>query len=238
MIRMDTSQEGRFRGRPGGPGDGTDGCKPVGKIYDLGVSAPAWRADEQGSESLLDAARQVFAERGFSGSGSIDAMRLPGWAAAGRNGCPVSKDQLFMALWQNHHTAHEEAVRKAVAETLRVGVTDPASLFDAGARAFLQGTWQRRDLALLFASGDAPKALGSRERSGRRAWLRCNAALLHLGDGPEDRLYAASLTSLIGRGGWEVATAGNFRQAGDVIDAVLRYARLLLADRPAPLPGT
>jgi len=87
-------------------------------------------------------------------------------------------------------------------------------------------------------AGDAPKALGSRQRSGRRAWLRRNAALLHLGDGPEDQLYAASLTSLIGRGGWEVATAGNFRQAGDVIDAVLRYAGLLIADRPAPLPGT
>jgi hypothetical protein len=78
---------------------------------------------------------------------------------------------------------------------------------------------------------------------GRRAWLRRNAELLRLGSEPEDRLYAAALTSLIGRGAREVAVAADFRQAQAMIDAVIGYAGLLAADRSRPtrhcagLPG-
>ena len=71
-----------------------------------------------------------------------------------------------------------------------------------------------------------------RGRPGRRAWLRRNAKLLRLGSEPEDRLYAAALTSLIGRGAREVAVAGDFRQAQAMIDAVIGYAGLLAAERP------
>jgi hypothetical protein len=78
---------------------------------------------------------------------------------------------------------------------------------------------------------------------GRRTWLRRNAKLLRLGSEPEDHLYAAALTSLIGRGAREVAVAADFRQAQAMIDAVIGYAGLLAADRPCPtrhyagLPG-
>ena len=37
---------------------------------------------------------------------------------------------------------------------------------------------------------------------------------------------------MIGRGAREVATAGDFRQAETMINAVLGYTRLLVADRP------
>jgi hypothetical protein len=73
---------------------------------------------------------------------------------------------------------------------------------------------------------------------GRRAWLRRNAELLRLGSEPEDRLYAAALTSLIGQGAREVAVAADFRQAQAMIDAVIGYAALLAADRPVPRATT
>jgi len=44
-----------------------------------------------------------------------------------------------------------------------------------------------------------------------------------------DRLYAAILTSVIGEGAREVATAKTRRQANTIIDAVIGYARRLLA---------
>ena len=49
---------------------------------------------------------------------------------------------------------------------------------------------------------------------------------------PLDRLYASVLTSLIGEGAREVAVAKTRAQAGDVIDAVIEYARRLMADGP------
>ena len=43
-------------------------------------------------------------------------------------------------------------------------------LFDTGARAYMNGSWDRRDLALLFASGDVPPGweVMRRRRGSRR----------------------------------------------------------------------
>ena len=113
-------------------------------------------------------------------------------------------------------------------------MTDPVRLFEAGARAFLHGSWQRRDLALLFASGDAPPGFEVLRRRRSREWIGQSDSLLHLTDVPEDRVYAAILTSLIGEGSYEVAGAGNRRQAELIIDAVIEYARRLMAGRLPP----
>jgi hypothetical protein len=67
-----------------------------------------------------------------------------------------------------------------------------------------------------------------------REWIGQNDSLLHLTDVPEDRVYAAILTSLIGEGSYEVAGAGNRRQAESVIDAVIEYARRLMAGSQQP----
>ena len=184
-------------------------------------------------EELLAAAREVFGERGFSGARIADDSRY--W--------PVPVDELFVTLWEEHQAAHGAAASAAVAQAWRSGIRDPGKLFETGGRAYLQGSWHRRDLALLFSSGDAPQGFAAMRQLGRRAWLRRNAKLLRLGSEPEDRLYAAALTSLIGRGAREVAVAGDFRQAQAMIDAVIGYAGLLAADRPRPtrhyagLPG-
>jgi hypothetical protein len=181
---------------------------------------------------LLDAAREVFGERGFSGARIAETMRRAGADVDSRYCYPSLMDELFITLWENHHAAHAEAARLAVAQARRSGASDPAELFETGARAFLQGSWRRRDLALLFSSGDAPPGFAALRQRLRRDWLRRNTMLFRLNDSPEDRLYAASLTSLIGRGAREVATTGDFRQAETMINAVTGYARLLAADRP------
>ncbi len=193
--------------------------------FELSGAAPA-------PEGLLDAARQAFGERGFSGARTSDAIRRPGADRDGPCLSPVPVDDLFVALWEDHYAAHAQAAKAAVTQAAHSGITDPASLFEAGGRAFLQGSWHRRDLALLFSSGDAPPGFTVMRQRCRGEWLRRNAALLRLDDSPEHRLYAASLTSLISRGASEVAVAGDFRQAKTMIDAVLGYARLLAAERP------
>ncbi len=160
----------------------------------------------------LDAARQVFCERGYSSR--------------------IAMDDEFVRLYHDHHAAHAAAAHAAVAEAKVAGMDDPGLLFEVGGRAFLYGSWLRRDLALLFSSGDGPRDFIPVRQHLRDAWTRRNARLFHLDNSPEGRLYGASLASLIGRGGYEVAVATDFRQAQGMIDAVLGYARLLIADRP------
>src|SRR5580704_14218879 len=72
----------------------------------------------------------------------------------------------------------ERAGSKAVADARKAGVTDPGELFAAGARAFLQGSWERRDLALLFLSGDGPPGFEVMQRQRSHEWVGQNDALL------------------------------------------------------------
>jgi hypothetical protein len=74
------------------------------------------------------------------------------------------------------------------------------------------------------------------KRQRGQEWVGQNDALLHLPDTALGRLYASVLTSLIGEGAREVATSGNRRQADKIIDAVLEYARRLMAEGPC-MPG-
>jgi hypothetical protein len=188
-------------------------------------------------DGLLDAARQVFCEQGFSGARTSGAMRRA-WAEVG---CPCSSpvpvDELFLVLWNDDQAAHARASGAAVAQARRAGTTAPDRLFEVGTRAFLHSSWLRRDLALLFSSGDGPHGFADLRQRNTRTWHRRNTLLLDLGDSPQDRLYIASLTSIIGEGSHEVATAADFRQAQAMIDAVIGYWRLLAGDRPGGTAG-
>ena len=191
-----------------------------------------WSRTAHTQRALLDAAREVFTSRGFSEASIADVVERAGSSVGSLYHHFGGKSELFLALWQEHQLAHEQAASEAVAAARKAGVTDPGELFAAGARAFLQGSWQRRDLALLFLSGDGPPGFEVMQRQRSHEWVSQNDALLHLPDTALDRLYASVLTSLIGEGAREVATSASRRQADKIIDAVLEYARRLMTGGP------
>jgi AcrR family transcriptional regulator len=191
-----------------------------------------WSRTTQTRRALLDAARQAFTERGFSASSIADIVERAGSSVGSLYHHFGGKSELFIALWQEHQRAHEEAASKAVADARNTGVTDPGQLFETGARAFLHGSWERRDLTLLFSSGDVPPGFEVMRRRRSREWIGQNDSLLRLTDRPEDRLYAAILTSLIAEGGYEIAVAKSRRQAEKIIDAVIEYAQRLMSGGP------
>jgi AcrR family transcriptional regulator len=199
-----------------------------------------WGRTANTQRALLEAAREVFTSRGFSEASIADVVERAGSSVGSLYHHFGGKSELFLALWQEHQLAHEQAASEAVAAARKVGVTDPGELFAAGARAFLQGSWQRRDLALLFLSGDGPPGFEVMQRQRSHEWVSQNDALLHLPDTALDRLYASVLTSLIGEGAREVATSASRRQADKVTDAVLEYARRLVTGgpwKPGGAPG-
>src|SRR5262249_13714760 len=148
------------------------------------------------------------------------------------------KSELFLALWQEHQVAHERAASQAVAQARRSGVTDPTALFCVGARAFLEGSWVRRDLAMLFVTGDGPPGFELMKRQREHEWVGQNAALVRPPDPALDRLYAASLPPLTGGGARGVAASRTRRQANAVIDAVIEYARRAMAGGPWQPPDS
>jgi AcrR family transcriptional regulator len=199
--------------------------KPVTSSWQWGRTAQTQRA-------LLDAARDVFARQGFAEASIADVVERAGSSVGSLYHHFGGKSELFLALWQEHQQAYEDAASAAVAAARQDGVTDPAELFCAGARAFLEGSWQRRDLALLFSTGDGPPGFELMKRRRGHEWIGQNDTLLRLTDTSLDRLYAAVLTSLIAEGAREVAAARSKVQAGRIIDAVLEYASRLMAGGP------
>jgi AcrR family transcriptional regulator len=196
-----------------------------------------WARTAGTQRALLDAAREVFTEQGFDHASIAEVVRRADSSVGSLYHHFGGKSELFIALWQEHQAAHEEEASRAVAQAKRTGTTDPFELFAVGARAFLEGSWQRRDLAMLFFSGDSPPGFEVMKRRRGHEWIVQNDTLLQLSENSFDRLYASILTSLIGEGAREVALAGNRRQANKVIDAVLEYVRRLMADGPWKPPA-
>jgi AcrR family transcriptional regulator len=191
-----------------------------------------WGRTAQTQRALLDAARDVFVQQGFAEASVADIVERAGSSVGSLYHHFGGKSELFLALWQEHQLAYEEAASAAVAALREQGVTDPAELFCAGARAFLEGSWQRRDLALLFSDGDGPPGFEVMKRHRGHEWISQNDTLLRLTDTSLDRLYAAVLTGLIGEGAREVAAARTRAQATRVIDAVLEYSARLMSGGP------
>jgi len=192
-----------------------------------------WGRTAQTQRALLDAAREVFTRQGFTEASIADVVERAGSSVGSLYHHFGGKSELFLALWQEHQAAYEKAASNAVAAARRAGVSDPAELFAAGARAYLDGSWQRRDLAVLFSTGDGPPGFELMKRHRGHEWIRQNDALLRLADTSLDRLYAAVLTSVIGEGAREVAAARTRAQADEIIDAVIEYVRRLMAGGPA-----
>jgi AcrR family transcriptional regulator len=196
-----------------------------------------WGRTADTQRVLLDAAREVFTSRGFTDASIAEVVERAGSSIGSLYHHFGGKSELFLALWQEHQLAHEQAASGAVAQARGSGATDPAELFLVGARAFLQGSWQRRDLALLFLSGDGPPGFELIKRRREHEWVGQNDALLHLSDTALDRLYASVLTALIVEGAREVAASKTRRQADEIIDAVVGYTRRLMADGPGAHAG-
>jgi AcrR family transcriptional regulator len=197
-----------------------------------------WARTAGTQRALLEAAREVFVEQGFAEASIAEVVRRADSSVGSLYHHFGGKSELFIALYQEHQAAHEEAASKAVGQAKRSGITDPFELFSIGARAFLEGSWQRRDLAMLFFNGDSPPGFEVMKRRRGHEWIVQNDTLLKLSENSFDRLYASILTSLIGEGAREVAASANRRQANKVIDAVIEYVRRLMLDGPWKPSGT
>jgi AcrR family transcriptional regulator len=176
---------------------------------------------------MLQAAREVFGEHGFAEASVSEVVARAGSSVGSLYHHFGGKTELFLALYEDHQAAHEEASAASVAKAKKAGVDDPVELLIAGARAYLAGAWDRRDLVRLFIDGDGPPGFELIRRTRGREWVRQNAVLLGAGGDPLDRFTVAVLTSIIGEAAREVATADTQEEAQEVIEAAMTLIRRL-----------
>ncbi|HWC81904.1 MAG TPA: helix-turn-helix domain-containing protein [Pseudonocardiaceae bacterium] len=194
---------------------------------EAGGGAWQWSRTAQTRRALLDAAREVFGEQGFTAAGVAAVAERAGSSVGSLYHHFGGKAELFLALWEDHQAAHEAAAAGAVAKARARGETDPLALLITGARAYLDCSWERRDAVRLFADGDAPPGFEVQRRERGREWLRQNATLLGAGTGRTDRLTVAVLTAIIGETAREIATCPTKRAANQLTEHAIGLIRRL-----------
>jgi AcrR family transcriptional regulator len=206
---------------------------------DDGLPVPAWQwaRTEQTRGRLLAAAREVFAEQGYSCAKVTDIAARAGLSVGSIYHHFGGKGELYLALWRRYELAREDAAGRAVARARHAGVTGPAALWAAGAQAVLRTTWKRRELAGLFCGGDGPPdADGARARGGAGPG-RAGDVLVRVSGGAGGPLLAAVLAAVLGEGVKAIVAAPSARQAEAVITDILDYGRRLMAADPAASTG-
>src|SRR3712207_1616879 len=97
-----------------------------------GRSAWKWSRTGETRRVLLDAAREVFAERGFAESSVADVVERAGSSVGSLYHHFGGKSELFLALWEDWQGSQEKRAAEAVAVARRAGEERPLGLFVAG----------------------------------------------------------------------------------------------------------
>jgi AcrR family transcriptional regulator len=192
-----------------------------------------WKSTDAIRQALLDAARELFTERGYSHVKVADVVARAGVSTGSFYHHFGAKQDLYTELWRAHCAAVDQACDQAVAAAREAGQQDPVGLWAAGARAILQDTWRRREVARLFLASETPPDFDA-VRSGWNAQLAQRSAhVLNLADSDQARLYANCLQSMIRAGARSAIQAPDPAEAELVIDATIGYCLRLMACRPA-----
>ncbi|GGX79531.1 hypothetical protein GCM10010510_25630 [Streptomyces anandii JCM 4720] len=187
------------------------------------MAAPEAHAgqDRTVRRALLDAALEVFAERGYTDAGLTEI--------AARSGIPAGtlfqhyggKRGLYLALWEEFREEQERRTAATLTAERDRGVVDPIALFVAGARAYLGGAWDNRRLARLIAEDDGPAGFDALRRQWDRAWVRRNARLLEVDERHRaGRVRVSVLTTVIGGAARELGDCEDETEALEIVDEV------------------
>jgi AcrR family transcriptional regulator len=172
--------------------------------------------------ALLQAARQIFGDVGYSEANVAEVVARAGSSVGSMYHHFGGKADLFFALHDGHQARQEARADAAVREVLAAGERNPVRVFAAGARAFMQGAWEERDLARLFLSGDGPPGFDAAMRAGFSDWVRRSGTVLRAADArPVNRAYPLVLTTVIAAGAREVTQQQDERAAMAFADDIL-----------------
>jgi AcrR family transcriptional regulator len=172
--------------------------------------------------TLLEAARDVFSEVGYTEANVADVVARAGSSVGSMYHHFGGKADLYLALYDEHQSRQEARADAAVRQARQNGEQDALVLFIAGSRAFLRGCWEERDLARLFLEGDGPPGFDQVSRKRFREWVKRAGGLLR---GADTHLlgepFTLVLTTVIAAAGREVAQQADEEAAMSYADDVL-----------------
>nr|BFE83531.1 hypothetical protein GCM10020093_061320 [Planobispora longispora] len=167
--------------------------------------------------ALLEAARETFVTSGFAEAGVTDVVARAGASVGSLYHHFSGKADLYLTLFEEFQARQTQRTKQAVQAARAGGETDPMRLFVAGARAYLEGCLDERELAALFLRGDGPPGFEVIMRDRLRQWAKRNATLF---EGDEGALVVV-LTGALAAAVSEVALSEDENASRRLADDVL-----------------
>lgn len=127
--------------------------------------------------ALLDAAREVFVDKGFAEAGVTDVVAKAKASVGSLYHHFSGKADLYLTLFEEFQARQTQRTKQAAREVRAAGESDPMRVFLAAAHAYLAGSLEERELAALFLRGDGPPGFEVVMRDRLRTWAKRNAAL-------------------------------------------------------------
>jgi AcrR family transcriptional regulator len=196
---------------------------------------PAARASERGAATrsgLLAAARQVFTSQGFTQAGVTDIVALASASVGSLYHHLSGKADLYLNLYDQLVGELAEQTRLAVRHARDAGISDPMQLFLAGARRYLDGCIEQRELAAVFACGDGPPGFELIWRQRLAEWVTKNTEFFARGGEPLEEAVAIVMTGALTLAVTEVSLAADTARARRIADSVIQVLSRL--ESPAP----
>jgi AcrR family transcriptional regulator len=193
------------------------------------------RTSERGAATraaLMAAARDVFTSAGYAQAGVTDVVARAGASVGSLYHHFTGKADLYFTLFEDFHQSQVRRARLAVRGARDAGVTDPKQLFLAGARAYLDGCVEERELARLFVRGDGPPGFDLLMRQRLREWADKNADFFARSAEPLDEALAVVMTGALMLAVAEVSLGEDAGRAERLADGVLEV--LSGIGRPPP----
>ncbi|MBB6547630.1 TetR/AcrR family transcriptional regulator [Nonomuraea rubra] len=184
-----------------------------------------WSRSSGTRDTLLRAARDVFLAKGYADATVADIVEASGISVGSLYHHYGGKPGLFLALWEQFMRGQEERTSRAAKSVKGAG---EAEKFLAGARAYLEGSWEQREVARLFLENDGPVEFTTLRRQRGWNWIGGNKRLLGLDDSRESQVLVVLLTTMMGEAGREVAACDSDLDATVTIDETIRLVRRLL----------
>lgn len=170
----------------------------------------------------MTAARDVFTSVGYAQAGVTDVVACAGASVGSLYHHFTGKADLYFTLFEDFHQSQVQRARRAVHRARDAGVTEPKHLFLAGARAYLDGCMEQRELARLFVRGDGPPGFDLLMRQRQREWVDKNADFFARSAEPLDEALAVVMTGALMLAVAEVSLGEDARHAERLADGVLQ----------------
>ena len=187
-----------------------------------------WGSTERTRRAILDAARDVFIEEGYTDANIAHIVERCGLSVGSVYHHFNGKADLFLALWGEFEQVYSAAAAKAVADARHAGVTDPIELFVAGSRAYLDVARRNSKLTRLFRGGDGPPGYDALGSDVGASWVKHNMILLGLEDTPTNRLRVRIVTSVVVEGERAIARTKRKQDIDPLVDEVLAIVRRIV----------